>query len=134
MSVEQQLQSEDFDFDFDLEKEPRGSKVLEEPACSLLVEAIGGWKSPTASGSRSQAGSRSNSIGKLSRNNSLTTVSSSFPLASRIESHHNWEPVPESEESEQASQPEQKSGKKPEQKSGKIGSERLRNSDKPVPV
>ncbi|EDX03053.1 uncharacterized protein LOC6526128 [Drosophila yakuba] len=32
-------------------------------------------------------------IEDLNRNSSLTTVCSTFPLTSRIESHHHWQPM-----------------------------------------
>ncbi|EDV38403.1 uncharacterized protein Dana_GF21862 [Drosophila ananassae] len=86
MSVEQQIQPQDFDFDFELDRgleeedsKASTSKVLEEDTCSLLAEAIGTWDQGAGC------------VGELSRNTSLTTVSSSFPLTARIESHHRWD-------------------------------------------
>ncbi|XP_070139249.1 uncharacterized protein [Drosophila bipectinata] len=87
MSVDKQIQPPGFDFDLErgLEKEMEKEEdaastskmVLEEDTSSLLAEAIGTWD-PVC-------------VGELSRNTSLTTVSSSFPLSARIVSHHRWE-------------------------------------------
>ncbi|KAH8408832.1 hypothetical protein KR009_001876 [Drosophila setifemur] len=73
MSVEQQLQH--FDFDSDRDEDQSGSKALDVDTCSMLAEAIGGW----------------DQVESLSRNTSLTTVCSTFPLTSRIESQHRWD-------------------------------------------